>query len=760
MRGAAGPRGYDVDVPPTPEELVGAALACAARGWLVFPCHSIRPGGGCTCRDGAACKRAGKHPLTPNGLKDATRDEAAIREWWARWPWANPAMRTGGESGVWVLDVEAGLEGAATMEALLGAEPEPDTVAVRTGSGGLHLYYRWPGDAPVRSRVRFAPGADVRGAGGYVLLPPSLHASGGVYDWTGGWPAIAAAGPGVLEAVRGPQATRGTPTSEAEAEYGVPDDLAREVRSALASLPSDDRDLWLRVGMALKRGGSEHCGHEDALFPMWTEWSRTSEEKYDLPDCRRVWASITPPEGGPEVRLATLFHAAQARGWTGAGIGRPEAVPAEAAAEPQVLPPRQGEPIPPHLLDPPGLLGDVCRWINRTTIRPQPVAALGAALGALAALYGQRYCLPSNLRTNLYLVVLGPTGCGKDGPRARAESLLDLGGEGDILGGEDFASGQAVLGALQRSSRRLFLVDEFGEMLSAVTRRGAPEYLKKIVSVLLRLYGRAGGVLRATEYASEENRAPDIREPHAVLLGMSTPEQFFSAFSSGGLQGGLLNRLTVLQTFDPRPPRQVVRATDPPRELVEELRRHSEAGAPRAGVGNIAQATGVGAARVVEYTPRAWESLRAFEDDLDDRIRKGTLPPGSVPELWQRAVEQGEKLALIRAVGRDPAHPDVGADDVHWGLELACWSIRTMESQVAWNLADSPFEANVKKTLRFIEGSGRRATRSAIVRATRMPKRQLDEILAHLEETGEIQSVQETTGGRPRTTYTIHTQGA
>src|SRR5215475_1745030 len=86
--------------------LLDAALAYAARGWHVFPCHTPTAQG-CSCRR-TACNRIGKHPRwyddTKHGLKDATTNEATIRRWWRRWPTANIAIATGAVSGLVILD--------------------------------------------------------------------------------------------------------------------------------------------------------------------------------------------------------------------------------------------------------------------------------------------------------------------------------------------------------------------------------------------------------------------------------------------------------------------------------------------------------------------------------------------------------------------------------------------------------------------------------------------------------------------------------
>lgn len=165
----------------TAPDLLAAALEYVGRGWLVIPLHSPTARG-CSCGR-ADCERPAKHPRTTHGLKDASRDSARISEWWRLWPDANIGIVTGPESGILVLDVD----GKRGEESLIEFERRgfhiPDTYTVRTGGGGQHIYFLWPEGAAVRnSQSRIAPGLDIRGQGGYVVAPPSLHASGARYE--------------------------------------------------------------------------------------------------------------------------------------------------------------------------------------------------------------------------------------------------------------------------------------------------------------------------------------------------------------------------------------------------------------------------------------------------------------------------------------------------------------------------------------------------------------------------------------------------
>lgn len=163
-----------------------AALGYAADGWLVVPLHWPRIGvKGTSCSCGKAdCGSVGKHPLTASGLKDASADPVIVSGWWDQWPSANVGIVTGAGSGVVVLDIDPRDGGNETL-AELGDEHGqlPETVEANTGGGGMHLFFAHPGGIVRNSAGKVGPGIDVRGDGGYVVAPPSLHASGKRYAW-------------------------------------------------------------------------------------------------------------------------------------------------------------------------------------------------------------------------------------------------------------------------------------------------------------------------------------------------------------------------------------------------------------------------------------------------------------------------------------------------------------------------------------------------------------------------------------------------
>jgi hypothetical protein len=147
--------------------LGSAALKLAAKGMRVFPCIE-----------------RGKTPAIADNLRRATTDSNIITGWWHSRDF-NIGIATGEDSGIWVLDID-GADGEALLrelEAKHGALPL--TVEAITGNG-RHLYFRWPTGRDIRNKQDnpIMPGIDVRGGGGYVLAPPSVHPSGRCYAWS------------------------------------------------------------------------------------------------------------------------------------------------------------------------------------------------------------------------------------------------------------------------------------------------------------------------------------------------------------------------------------------------------------------------------------------------------------------------------------------------------------------------------------------------------------------------------------------------
>lgn len=140
-------------------------------GWAVFPVSEKT-----------------KKPYTPHGCKDAKKDPQAIKAWWKRHPNASIGIATGSPSHLLVIDLDIdenkGLDGMRELREWERDHRElPETVSAITGRGGSHLYFKYDGSEKYGNRAGILDGIDVRGDGGYVIAPPSLHPNGTEYQW-------------------------------------------------------------------------------------------------------------------------------------------------------------------------------------------------------------------------------------------------------------------------------------------------------------------------------------------------------------------------------------------------------------------------------------------------------------------------------------------------------------------------------------------------------------------------------------------------
>ncbi len=229
--------------------LVAAACEFALRGWPVLPCNPQNKEPLV-----AADRDAQGRPVRgTGGVSAATTDPALIRDWWGRWPRAAIGLAMG-RNGCFALDFDPRVD-AETGEVFdlkrLKAETEaqlrcalPATLAAHTPSGGVHLYLRQPADggAEIRNRGNLPRHVDVRGAGGYVIAPPSVMADGRGYRWLRGMAdaPIAEAPAALVEVLRARGAQRPRPSSATGGE----DRVGEAVRKyALSALDGECRDV-------------------------------------------------------------------------------------------------------------------------------------------------------------------------------------------------------------------------------------------------------------------------------------------------------------------------------------------------------------------------------------------------------------------------------------------------------------------------------------------------------------------------------------
>jgi len=695
-------------------ERLEAALAYAqVQGWRVLPCHTYVDRG-CTCED-ANCGSKAKHPLTPNGCKDATTDPQTITNWWVETEgYPNVGIATGAESGLVVGDVDissGGMDSLAEWEKVHG--PMPPTPTAQTGSGGLHYYFRYPTGTKVGNRTGIVPGIDVRGDGGYVLAPPSLHASGGSYVWLQPPQVPLADLPEWLfDLICGPRSV--PEPSSTEASSAIVMSLARP-QPDLTNCPGVGQGqrhnaLCRLVGVHLARGDAVEMIEAAAL----------------------AWGSqCHPPLGSIEVirtvrSLAVKHDSQQPR--------RPLVAPHD-NVELVALPEPQPRPeLHPDALT--GLSGEIVRTLEPHT-EADPVGVLLTFLGCFGNAVGKGpyFSVGADCHhANLFVGLVGDTASGKGQAWGIARSLMRSAdpeweaecvcyglssGEGLVERVKDDEPDESDKGSilvLPAVKRLLCYESEFAKPITAMRREG------NTLSALL----RAAWDSQTLEVMTRGKSKLKASNAHIGIVAHVTPDELGKLLSGSiEIANGFANRFLWCHVQRSRllPHGGDSGVLDP-------------FATPLANA--LIRAKAIGRVRRNLDADRLWESVYASLAEAR---------AGAFGRATERARPQVLRLALIYALL--DGSPTITAE--HLRPALAVWRYCEASARIIFSPVDAdsddPLEQQVLSIIRLNPGVNRKGLHKAL--GGHIPASTLVKALAKLRDRGLIRTETVSTGGRP-----------
>lgn len=399
-----------------------------------------------------------------------------------------------------------------------------------------------------------------------------------------------------------------------------------------------------------------------------------------------------------------------------------------------------------------GLLRVMVDAICDNSVRPQPLLALSAAITFIGAIAGQKYKTPTDLRTNIYMIGLADTGHGKDQARKMISLWASQAQLDHYMGGEDFASGQAIISALEKHPSKMFMIDEFGLMMQSYTGAKAASHQKEIITNLLKLYSSSGGVYRGREYADQKTRPTVIiKNPNACLFGTSTPSTFFEALKSGDALSGTLPRFIVVQTDSTRPKRQ---------RSIKVIKERSEYIIN--SIKQIGEFMGTSAGNLVGFMPDSInpvlvpidDDVQTMIDDLDDSFDV-KMTDEITKAIYTRVAENLQKIAMIYAIAKDYLNPRIDLEAYEWARDFVLWSSNLMINATRDNVSDNAQEGNVKRIFNVIKNAGGKGiSKSLLIQKSQWIKaRERNEIIDDLIDADQIELRLDATATKTTTRY-------
>ena len=383
--------------------------------------------------------------------------------------------------------------------------------------------------------------------------------------------------------------------------------------------------------------------------------------------------------------------------------------------------------LPLDLQHPGGFVEETMSWINETAVCPQPTFALAAALCLAGTIFGRHVQDESGQRTNLYLMGVGYTSCGKDHAlKAVARALDACEASGLRLG--QVTSDSAVEYALRRNPRFAMLIDEAGHFFSGVTdakSSGSP--LHSLKPALLELWSCAGGRWKGKQRVPKNDRGADpvlIDNPHVCLFGMTQPQIFFDGVSKTDLRDGWLARnLFFISRTRPKP--RFMPETEVPARVRAEVLTWKDAPA---------------AVRTVPCEDGARAAFEAFNDEIFRKMTKADKSGDETNYLYGKALENARRVALILAVGRSGAKAVITEEDATYACRLVRYLVGDLVRAVKETVAENGDEKAKKRILQIVAAAGSGGiTRNDLTRKTQFIRKSFrEEYMADLVESGEL----------------------
>ena len=729
-----------------------AAIAYARLGYRVFP---ILPG---------LKKPAGA--LVEHGVNDATGAEATIRCWFAREPKANIGLAC---EGLIVIDCDPGNDwpGAQRLQA------EAQCPMQCTPRGGRHFLFRRPEDKLwINSQSRLAHKIDTRTDGGYIVAAPSHTIDCPDEKTVEGDYVLQSPLPPIdevpyppdwliaeLDAKFAPKWARLPPPS-APVPASETDVVARAI-AYLAACPAavsgqSGHNQTFAVTQALLNG---FCLEPETALrllrdhynprcePPWSEKELQhkvdSAEKHPSEKPRGwlkdhsldelpAWADISGIVGmsADSGKCSTdILQNGQCStdishsGWI--------AVDSDDAEDPVTEEPDPGG-FPERLLDVPGFIGEMSRFVAETNHTRQPVLALSGALAFQGFLAGRKVRDPLDTRTNVYVLALAETCCGKERARDVCKGLLnEYSDRGRAMYFERPASYQGVQRKVYRQPQCILLWDEIGQSLRTYRKAEHSPHLQGIMRTITEFFSSANNIYCSDSH-SDDKHDYTIVQPNLVVYGTSTPDELFAGLTLDSIKNGFCGRMILFEGDNDPEDADQDEVPPLPKALIEAVGQWLAFSPP----GNDLNAVMPNPLVV----PRTAAAKAVFHDLLEQQRASRRHEDPIHRALWGRSVEKASQLALIHACskyGPDKRRLQIDREAAEWACEVVRHATRRILHAASHWIADDDFHDKQNEVIRFVRQQGGGVNQNKITRRFhRWSIRVRGEVLQNLVATG------------------------
>lgn len=374
------------------------------------------------------------------------------------------------------------------------------------------------------------------------------------------------------------------------------------------------------------------------------------------------------------------------------------------------------DPFPEHLTYNTGFLGKLTDWIHATAPAPRRAFSLMSAVAMIGTMAGRYWAGPTSSGTHLYIVLLAPSGSGKDHYiRLPMKIFSDLQCH-DMIGEDNFMSQGAINNLVAEKPLTLCCMDEFSDTLAKMSNSRASTHESAMGQTIKGLWGVNYMFFKTPGYAG--SRGKIINAPALSIFAATTHEKFWKSLDKTAKADGFLNRFMLFPFHDDaeeREPEIRIAETDLPDWMIDGFTAIHFRGA-----GLKEKKTALSRQEAEQRKPVhvPWENedmVKVFRDYAKD-CRKRYTPDDDRKEFLARTAENAIRLATIRALGTNAINPVVTLEDFRWGVEIAEWACRQMMIGAGEYMSETEFQSNAQAVIRIIKKAGGTCSHSVITK--------------------------------------------
>lgn len=330
---------------------------------------------------------------------------------------------------------------------------------------------------------------------------------------------------------------------------------------------------------------------------------------------------------------------------------------------------------------PPGLLGDVARFIYDNAPYPNVNVAIVGSLGFLAALFG-RSCNVSGTGLNIWITIVGETAIGKEAAQDGISKLVSACIKecpciGEFVGPSKWASPEAMHKRIAKTPSVVGFMGELGIKVKTWCSPKAAPMFGGLIAFMLDVYGKSGkgSILQGQENSDRDKNTLAIHSPALTLLGDTTPSTLFEALDERLIANGFLPRWIMVNAGDKRGRRNKKPVAVPSYDLATNIKNAAAFALAKQTSGEVTDV-----------------ALDADAERLSDELEQFStgIINGSSAEvtrhLWSRVHLNVLKVAAISAVGRSfvaHTYPTVSAADFMWARHLVTSGVEAVLAKFA-----------------------------------------------------------------------------